>query len=247
MSAHRPPTTTWSLRVMTWNVRDLLGDPFAVTRVLRASRADVVCLQEGPRWPGSRGRLAGLASRAGLFFVDGGRVSAGTALLVSLRTQVSDVRAARLPVHGWRTRPRGYVRAQVSTVRSRPLQVTCLHLGLDEDERARHVGLVLDDLPPALTDAPGSVPVVLAGDLNERPDGPSWGALGSRATDRGGDAPPTFRAAAPRLRIDAVLVDPSLEVRSYGFPDGVDEADVVAASDHRPVLAEIVLPGCRLA
>ena len=39
-----------------------------------------------------------------------------------------------------------------------------------------------------------------------------------------------------------MLVDPSLEVRSYGFPAGVDEADVVAASDHRPVLAEIVLP-----
>ena len=185
------------LRVMTWNVRDLLGDPFAVTRVLRASRADVVCLQEAPRWPGSRGRLASLASRAGLFFVDGGRVSAGTALLVSLRTQVSDVHAARLPVRGWRTRPRGYVRAQVATVRSRPLQVTCLHLGLDEDERARHVGLVLDDLPPALTDAPGSVPVVLAGDLNERPDGPP-GVRSARA-------PPTAGArhrprSAPRRR-----------------------------------------------
>ncbi len=230
------------LRVMTWNVRDLLGDPFALTRVLRAADADVVCLQEGARWPGSRNRLSRLAGRAGLFFVDGGRASAGTAVLVSLRTEVRDAVAARLPVQGWRTRPRGYVRARVRLVGSVPVQVICLHLGLDPDERSRHVGLVLDDLPPPLTDVPGAVPVLFAGDLNERPDGPSWTALRSRAVDPGADAPPTFRSDRPRHRIDAVLVDPALGVRSYGFPTGVDEADVVAASDHRPVLAEVVLP-----
>lgn len=227
---------------MTWNVRDLLGDPFALTRVLRAADADVVCLQEAPRWPGSRNRLWRLAGRAGLFFVDGGRASAGTALLVSLRTEARDAVAVRLPVRGWRTRPRGYVRARVSLVGSAPVQVTCLHLGLDPDERARHVGLVLDDLPPALADLAQAVPVLLAGDLNERPDGPSWVRLLSRAVDPGADAPPTFRSDRPRHRIDAVLVDPSLQVRSYGFPTGVQEADVVAASDHRPVLAEVVLP-----
>jgi len=223
------------LRVLTWNVRDLLGNPFAVLRVLRAARADVVCLQESPRRPGSRDRLATLASQAGLFLVDGRRASAGTAVLVSLRTQVRAARAARLPVQGWRTRPRGFVRADVSLVGTRSARVTCLHLGLDEDERARHVGLLLADLP---TD----VPVLLAGELNERPGGPSWTALGARAVDPGAGAPPTFRATRPRLRIDAVLVDAALEVRSYGFPTGVDEADVVAGSDHRPVLAEVVLP-----
>ena len=228
------------LRVLTWNVRDLLGDPFALTRVLRAADADVVCLQEAQRLPGSRNRLARLAGRTGLFFVAGGRVSAGTALLVSLRTEVRDATASRLPVAGWRTRPRGSVRATVSLVGGGPVQVTCLHLGLDEDQRARHVGLLLEALPRV--DTSDALPVVLAGDLNERPDGPSWAALAARAVDPGTGAPPTFRAAHPRLRIDAVLVDPVLQVRSYGFPAGVEVADVVAASDHRPVLAEIVLP-----
>ncbi len=223
------------LKVLTWNVRDLLGDPFAVTRVLRAAQADVVCLQEAPRWPGSRNRLASLASDAGLFFVVGGRVSAGTALLVSLRTQVLSARAVRLPVRGWRTRPRGAVTADVALVGSAPVRVTCLHLGLDEAERARHVAMLL-------AGQPDDRPVLLAGDLNERPGGPSWQGLAARAVDPDPAAPATFRAARPRVRIDAVLVDPALEVRSSGFPAGVDEADVVAGSDHRPVLAEVVLP-----
>lgn len=227
------------LRVLTWNVRDLLGDPFALTRVLRACDADVVCLQEGARWPGSRRRLSRVARRAGLRLVAGGRASAGTALLVGPRTVVRDAEAVRLPVRGWRTRPRGCVRARVWLLGGRPVQVTCLHLGLDSGERARHVGQLLDGLPPAVE---GGVSVLLAGDLNERPDGPSWARLAARATDRGAGSPATFRADRPRHRIDAVLVDPALAVRSYGVPAGVDDADVVAASDHRPVLAEVVLP-----
>jgi endonuclease/exonuclease/phosphatase family metal-dependent hydrolase len=110
-----------------------------------------------------------------------------------------------------------------------------VHLGLDADERAAHVQRVLGSLPP-------DVPAVVAGDLNEPPGGPSWQALAARATDRGEGSGVTFSTARPRRRIDAVLVDPALEVASYGFPAGFSEADVFAASDHRPVLAEIVLP-----
>ena len=79
------------------------------------------------------------------------------------------------------------------------------------------------------------------GDLNERPGGPSWQQLGRRVGDVTSDARATFPSPRPRVRIDAVLVSPGLDVVSCGWPAGVDEADVVAASDHRPVLAEIAL------
>ncbi len=226
-------------RVLSWNVHDLLGNPVALTRVLRGAQPDVVCLQEGPRWPGSRQRLASLARSAGLFYLAGGRRSAGTAVLVSVRAQATGARAWPLPVVGWRTRPRGFVRALVGLPGSIAVSVTCLHLGLQEHERAAHVAELLCGLEPT------GPPVVLAGDLNELPDGPSWRTLATRARDPGAVAPATFRAAAPRARIDAVLVDPRVEVLSYGFPDGVDEADVVAASDHRPVLAVLALPPAR--
>ncbi len=202
-----------TLRVLTWNVRDLLGDPFAVHRVLRAAAADVVCLQEVTRLPGSRQRLVALSRRSGVYFVAGGRSSAGTALLVSARTRAEDADAQRLPVGGWRTRPRGAVRATVVPPGTRSVSVTCLHLGLDPDERAAHVALLLAAVPTG-------VGAVVAGDLNEKPGGASWRALAARAADRAPDTGPTFPAAAPRHRIDAVLVDPALEVTAYGFPRG---------------------------
>lgn len=224
-----------TLRVMTWNLKDLLGDPFAVGRVLRAAGADVLCLQEVSRLPGSRRRLVALSRRVGTYFVAGGRSSAGTAVLVSSRTRTAGAEAVRLPVGGWRTRPRGAVSTVVSLPGTASVSVTCLHLGLDADERASHVARLLASLPPGM-------PAVVAGDLNEAPGGPSWRALATHVTDPGSDSGATFPAARPRHRIDAVLVDPGLDVAGYGFPRGVTEEDVLAASDHRPVLAEIALP-----
>jgi endonuclease/exonuclease/phosphatase family metal-dependent hydrolase len=116
--------------------------------------------------------------------------------------------------------------------------VTCLHLGLDEQERADHV----DRLLAGLVD---DVPAVIAGDLNERPDGASWRTLSNWAVDPNPHAPKTFRSTGPRHRIDAVLVDPRVEVVDYGDPPGVVDDDVRRASDHRPVLAQIRLRAVR--
>lgn len=221
------------LRVLTWNVRNHLGDPLAVQRVLRDAAPDVACLQEVSRWFGSRSRIAALARAAGLLYACGGRKSAGTALLTSLRTDVHEARAVRLPTSGWPTRPRGTATAVVRLPGTRPVRVASVHLGLDEAERARHVAAI-----GARRDGP---PLVVAGDLNEPPGGPSWAALGHLA-DTDPDGGPTFPAAHPRVRIDAVLADARLTVVSAGWPDGVDEADVLAASDHRPVVAVLRLP-----
>jgi endonuclease/exonuclease/phosphatase family metal-dependent hydrolase len=223
------------LSVMSWNVRDMLGDPRAVRRVLTGAHADVVCLQEAPRLFSTRQQLVLLARDCGLYFVAGGRASAGTAMLVSLRTDVDGAAARRLPVHGWRTRPRGALVGLPGTER---VSVTCLHLGLDEQERADHV----DRLLAGLVD---DVPAVIAGDLNERPDGASWRTLSNWAVDPNPHAPKTFRSTGPRHRIDAVLVDPRVEVVDYGDPPGVVDDDVRRASDHRPVLAQIRLRAVR--
>lgn len=223
------------LRVLSWNLKDHLGDPFAVRRVIRSARADVVCLQEATRWPGSTQRLSTFARQVGLLHLVGGRRSAGAGLLVSLRTVVRQPLATRLPVDGGMTRPRGTASAVVGLQGHRPVEVTSIHLGLDALERARHVDLLLAAMSATRLQ-------VVAGDLNERPGGPSWLRLSERVREPGDDAPPTFPAHRPRMRIDAVLTSPELGVLSYGWPDGVIEADVVAGSDHRPVLAEVALP-----
>lgn len=225
-----------SLRLLTWNVRDMLGDPLAAHRVLRAAAADVVLLQEAPRLALSRGRIAAIARHSGLLFVCGGHASAGTALLVSLRTEVRRSRAVRLPVSGRLTRPRGYVATEIGLPGTGSVLVAGIHLGLTPEERADHVGRIVADVKAS------NLPAVVAGDLNETPGGPSWRALRDIAVDPEPDAPPTYSARRPRRRIDAVLASPHLPVSDYGWPDGVSERDVVLASDHRPVAATIQLP-----
>lgn len=224
------------LRVLTWNVRDLLGDPLAVHRVLRRARADVVCLQEAPRLLLSRNQLAAMARRSGLLYATGGRASAGTALLVSLRADVRGSLAVRLPVEGRLIRPRGWAHAQVALPGTEPVLVASIHLGLSSQERTDHVSRIVAHLQGS------RLPAIVAGDLNERPHGRSWGALSTVVSDPAPDGAPTFPSKKPSSRIDAVLASPRLDVVEYGFPPDVDRDDVLRASDHMPVLARVRLP-----
>lgn len=226
-----------SLRLLSWNVRDLHGDRSAVQRVIRSAGADLVCLQEAPRWPGSRWRLAALARECGLLFVTGGREAAGAALLCSLRARVDDARSLRLPVRtGLRPvlppRPRGAVLARAWLPGGPPFALACVHLGLQQAQRLDHARRLHRLL------AGTGLPVVVAGDLNEPPGGPAWRLLGSLAADPWPAAGPTFPSGRPDRRIDAILVGDGVRACA---PDGwrPDPDDVRAASDHLPVLAEL--------
>lgn len=240
------------LRVLSWNVHDLKDDVSALEQVLREVRPDVVCLQEAPRWPFSRHRLGALAGRSRLLFTAGGRVSAGVAILTSLRVDVRGAEAGPLPVARWRPgrssplppRPRGYALALVRLPGTAPVAVASVHLGLDQVERDTHVGLLRQRFAEPQHGWSAALPLVVAGDLNEPPEGPSWTALRSQCADAcAASAEPTFPSGRPRQRIDAVLVDPRLHVLSASVAVVRDPSHLPAASDHLPVLAEIELPG----
>jgi endonuclease/exonuclease/phosphatase family metal-dependent hydrolase len=114
-------------------------------------------------------------------------------------------------------------------------RVGTIHLSLDDDERLRHIDELYAALPP------DDVPLVLAGDVNAEPGEPAWAALTERFTDAAATAPTddidTYSARHPHKRIDGVFVDPRITVVSCGVPD---VPGVAQASDHRPVLAELV-------
>jgi endonuclease/exonuclease/phosphatase family metal-dependent hydrolase len=223
------------LRVLSWNIKHLLGDPLAVHRVLRAATPDLVCLQEAPRLPGSKRQLNALARSGGLVYVAGGRSGAGTAMLRSIRAQLHDPRAFTFPLANWRAQRRGAVLATVSLPGLLPVRVASVHLGLDAAERLQHVAEVIDRLSGA------GLPMVVAGDLNEPPAGPSWRAFAAVVTDPAPGAGPTFTAAEPRRRIDAVLTSPGIETVEYGRWQP-ERRDAELASDHLPVLSLIRLP-----
>jgi endonuclease/exonuclease/phosphatase family metal-dependent hydrolase len=225
---------TSTLRVLSWNIRHLLGDPLAVHRVLRAAAPDLVCLQEAPRLPWSKRQLNALADATGLVYVAGGRSGAGTAMLRSIRTQLYDPRAFTFPLAHWRAQRRGVVLATAGLPGVLPVRVASVHLGLDAAERLRHVAEVIHRLSTA------GLPMVVAGDLNEPPQGPAWQAFGAVVTDPAPGAEPTFSAIRPRRRIDAVLTSPGIETLEYG-QWRPDRRDTELASDHLPVLSLIRL------
>ena len=112
--------------------------------------------------------------------------------------------------------------------------IASVHLGVDADERSRH-------LEPFYAFVESSEwPLVVAGDINNEPDGPIWRSLAQRLQDAYAVAPDgpaeTYPARRPRRRIDGVFADRAIEVLAcHAVRDDPDR--LVAASDHVPVLA----------
>jgi len=221
------------VRVVSYNVRSLHDDRAALVRVIRRLEPDVLCLQEAPRRLRWRAHCAALARDCGLLYVGGGGTTGGAAMFAAVRVDV------RSPVEYLFSRTpklheRGATAAWVGISGARAV-VASSHLGLDADERPRHlrelVGLV-DRFAAAVT--------VIAIDVNEPPAGPTWRALATHFADAGQqDDTPTFSTRNPRRRIDGVFVRGPADVVAYRVPA---DDDVLLASDHRPVVAELELP-----
>lgn len=222
------------LRLMTWNVRSLRDDRNAVVRVVRACAPDVLFVQEAPRFLRPAARLAALARESGLVVATGG--AAGVALLSTLRVDIDA--AEGLPLTRSRGRHQRGVAVASATVAGRSFTAISVHLGLDAGERRRHVAEVRRILSARHS------PVVLGGDLNEQSSGSAWRTLASGMLDAGDPdgtgGRPTFPASAPSKRIDTVLVPPHWGVIARSPSDIVDESDLVAATDHRPVIVDVV-------
>ncbi|GAB6897896.1 endonuclease/exonuclease/phosphatase family protein [Kineosporia succinea] len=218
---------------MSWNIRHLQGDPLAVHRVVRAAAPDVLCVQEGPRVPGSHGQFARLARACGLHHLAGGRTAGSNAVFTSGRVRTRDVATFTFPLGHWRDNRRGVVLATVQPLSGGPaLRVASAHLPTDQGQRLQHVRTLARQLGDF------GLPAVLAADLNEGPGGPCWQALEPLVADPAPGAPATYPADGPRHRIDAILTGRGVEVLEYGTWTP-DEADVKLASDHRPVVAEL--------
>ena len=202
------------MRLVTWNVRDFLGDPWALRRVVRALAPDVLCLQEAPRRPGGAWRIARFARDCGLLHVAGGRASGGTALLVAPGVTVRWALAERLPVPGRLTRTRGLVVADLTVVPAsgpargaaeRRLPAPAARAGPAAGARAGR------PRPPAVPAGPARRSRVTS---TRHPGSRS----GSCSRPRVGPDPapasgPTFPAGREDKRLDVVLAGAGLRVR----------------------------------
>ncbi|MGW7352809.1 endonuclease/exonuclease/phosphatase family protein [Streptomyces sp. NPDC054784] len=236
------------VRLLSYNVRSLRDDREALVRVIRACAPDVLCVQEAPRFFRWRKYAAWLGRRTDLCYVTGGATASGPMILSSLRAHVEHTEDVLLPRTPGLHR-RGLATAVLRFGASARLAVVSCHLSLQSAERRAQAGLLLDRLQHAATPH-----AVVAGDLNERPDGRAFRRLAGALQDCGAVRPwggaYTSTPDDPHQRIDAVLASDGVEVLGCGVPvglPGVTGRDLRAATDHLPVLAALRVPAAAAA
>ncbi|GAA3010947.1 endonuclease/exonuclease/phosphatase family protein [Streptosporangium longisporum] len=225
------------LRIASYNVRSMKDDLAALERVVSALDADVLCVQEAPRfllWRRKRRRLAAF----GGLTVACGRRRGGVAVLTGPRVRLLHGEGRLL--ESFFPLERRAVAVAVVEAEGRRLAVGSIHLDLDEKARRRHAAEAFA-VVQEVADRFDALPV-LAGDINEQSGQPSWNHLAERLTDcypvspRGNGF--TFPAKGPHKRIDAIFAMEGLSVLSCGVVDAAP-ADLAAATDHLPVIAEL--------
>lgn len=218
------------VRVMTYNIFMGGRKGAALTEVIRQTAPDVVLVNESPKLPVLwKRQCVKLVDAWRMRFVGGGREAGSNMLAVAGDIRVKTVTAETFKQPLLKPR-RGIVAAQLR-VDGKLFGVVSCHLSLSPAGRAREIERVI-----AAANALRG-PVVVGGDLNESPGGPSWRRLRAAGfVDHGNKHWRTFPADVALSRIDALLVRGSVKVTHHGEP-GVSEALQSRASDHRPVMA----------
>jgi len=225
------------LRVLTYNIRsgtDILGRPRLADQAATVSAAepDLVLLQE-VRQPGQAEQVARAAGLAHLAFGPARRTYGGGAFgnAILSRWRLVDVENRTVPVARLLSQPRA-VLAATATLDERRLRVASAHFGLMPGEAARSARAALD-----MTMQAGAL-IVVGGDFNR----PLAHALCHRLLRRhlidcaaadGRTPRATFPSPKPMLRLDYLYVRDLHVAHVAVLPS--------AASDHLPLLAELVL------
>jgi endonuclease/exonuclease/phosphatase family metal-dependent hydrolase len=229
------------MRVASYNIHRCVGldgrrDPARVAGVLRELGADVIGLQEVDSSPGPASdslQMDYLARALALHAIAGPTIMRhdlhyGNALLT--RRPVLDVRHLDLTVY--RREPRAALDVDID-VDGNVVRMVVTHLGLLPGERRTQVRRLID----ALGEVESRV-VILCGDINEwfsigRPLRWLHGRLGRS------QALPTFPSGFPIFALDRIWVSPRRAIARVGVHDS---AAARVASDHLPLIADIVMP-----
>ncbi len=220
------------IRVVVYNVHGFRDHVPSLVRLVDHVRPDVVLLNEsGARWRLRRFANA-VTMRAAVDPWSPFRRRVKNAVLVRPPWRFVDRRLHRFEGSA-RWYPRGALLARVENDGSE-LWAVSIHLGLHPLERRRHAE-ELRTLTAGL-----DAPVLVGGDLNERPDGRAVGALSRRLRDAwllAGDVDgETYPAPQPEARIDYLFVSPEVSALKVIVPPGPDAR---RASDHLPLVAEL--------
>jgi endonuclease/exonuclease/phosphatase family metal-dependent hydrolase len=231
---------------MTYNVHGFVGtdwvyDPERTARVIAASGAEIVALQEVDFGRGARGEPAAverLARRVGMtchftYTRDGKNGHFGNAVLSK--------HDLHLVAEGPLPRRRDEARAvQLLKVVAADLQFHLIntHLSISGRERRLQVQALLG--AEWATKAGTDLPLVVCGDFNASPFSRVYRELSKSLVDAQGGifaSRGTWPSRFPFWRIDHLFVTPSISVRNCVV---FDRDGARTASDHLPLLAELL-------
>jgi endonuclease/exonuclease/phosphatase family metal-dependent hydrolase len=236
---------TCRIRVATYNVHRCVGvdgrrDPGRIARLIRELKADVIGLQEvDSRSFGTHesAQMSIIAAATGLHAL------AGPTILTT-NGHYGNVLLTRWPVRKKtlidltfrRKEPRGAIDALLD-VDGEPLRVVATHLGLSISERLYQTRRLKDILCNKREDV-----LVFLGDINEWIPRSHSLRLVHRCLGRA-PACRTFPSYKPFLALDRIWVRPREALASLGT---VKTPLTRTASDHLPVVAEIMWPAVLL-
>lgn len=124
--------------------------------------------------------------------------------------------------------PRAALECVLETENGPVRAITC-HFGLSVREREEAVKTVLGMIGK-------DMPCMLMGDFNAEPNDPVLAPIREALCDTAGDAPLTFSARSPKIKIDYIFT-------SKEFACGPLRAPKTLASDHLPIVADMTLDG----
>ncbi len=230
-----------TIRVATYNIHSCVGtdrrfSPYRILDAIQEIDADILALQEvGWHQRGERyfNQFQFLSHAAGYQVVEGltrhhADAHYGNAILSRLPIEDSGNIPLSLRFHS----PRTAVHAVINCG-DHKLKVVNVHLGLTPWERARQVDRVLDSL-----NGSKKSPAILMGDVNNfQPDALPF----QRLTDYFPKvaSPRSFHARLPSARLDRIYLTDELDFHDHT----VWRTNITRrASDHLPVVGEIILP-----
>ncbi len=225
-----------SLKVMTYNIKNGFGmddvrDPARIGTVIDKHMPDIVAVQEVDSMTNRSGKryvLGELAAQTAMYPVyspaidyDGGKYGIG------MLTKKKPMNIKRIALPG-REEKRALLILEFEDY-----AVGCTHLSLTEEDAFASTGIILEEAKRLMPK-----PLVLMGDFNSLPDSPVMKALGKEFKYIGDLSTPTFPSNRPYERIDFIAVANCPDAFTYG----TSVIDEQVASDHRPIVSNIVFP-----
>ncbi|ASW10837.1 endonuclease/exonuclease/phosphatase family protein [Rhizobium sp. 11515TR] len=237
------------IRIVTYNVHSCIGtdrkvDPARIASVIAQTQADIVALQEIDVRRLRTGRIDQASMIASLLKMEAhfnptltfAEEQYGDAIITNWPTRT--VKTGPLPASG---EPRGALAVEI-VIGDVILNVVNTHLGLRGRDRIQQMTTLLGPAWLHASVKPGAT--ILCGDLNAIPASAAYRLIGRLLKDAQlqgkGPARPTFPSRYPLMRLDHIFVSDDIRVIDSAV---LQNKLTKVASDHLPVIADLILEG----